>query len=148
MNAMGKISIVILLASVFVMLAGCSRQENSRPNVLFIVLDAARADLQGKVGQLSDARAQLQERVDELTTSRDELQVMVESLVDARGLLEKQVAALTKARNAALEDAKVAQTKVGQLNDKLTVQTEQMMALQEQVKTIRAVLEQLQQKLE
>jgi predicted nucleic acid-binding Zn-ribbon protein len=63
-------------------------------------------------------------------------------------VLEKQVASLTKAKNAALEDARSARTKVDTLNDKLKAQTQQMMDLQDQIKTIRTVLEQLQQKLE
>ena len=55
------------------------------------------------------------------------------------------VESLTKAKNAALEDARSAQAKVDVLNDKLKVQTQQMMDLQDQIKTIRSVLEQLQQ---
>ena len=111
-------------------------------------LSKARTELQAKVQELGTARSQLQVRVDELTKSRDDLQTMVENLVDTRGVLEKQVAALTKSRDAALADAKTAQTKINQLNDKLQVQTEQMLGLQDQIKAIRAVLQQLQQKLE
>jgi predicted nucleic acid-binding Zn-ribbon protein len=73
---------------------------------------------------------------------------MVENLVDTRGSLEKQIAALTKARDAALTDAKAAQAKMELLNDKLQAQTEEMMGLQDQIRAIRAVLQQLQQKLE
>jgi len=111
-------------------------------------LGAARAELSRKVDELSTAKGQLQRRVDELTKSRDELQTMVENLVDTRGLLEKQVATLTKMRDSALADAKIAQTQIEQLNSKLQVQTEQMMGLQTQIKAIRSVLQQLQQKLE
>lgn len=108
----------------------------------------ARAGLESKVDQLTTAKADLQRRVDELAKSRDGLQTMVESLVDTRGMLEKQVAGLTKAKNAALEDAKTAQTRVDQLSVKLKAQTQQMIELQEQMTTIRSVLQQLQEKLE
>jgi prefoldin subunit 5 len=86
--------------------------------------------------------------VDELVKSRDDLQTMVTSLVDTRGTLEKQVAALTKSRNAAMIDAKSAQAKVDALSDRLKSQTQQMIELQEQMTSVRAVLQQLQQKLE
>ena len=111
-------------------------------------LDKARMALEGRVNELSAARGQLQKRVEDLVKSRDDLQTMVDSLMDTRGLLEKQVATLSKARTAALEDAKTAQTRVDQLNDKLKAQTQQMIELQEQMTTIRSVLQQLQQKLE
>jgi chromosome segregation ATPase len=104
--------------------------------------------LQKKIDELGDAKGQLQQRVGDLTKSRDELQVMVENLVDTRGVLEKQVASLSQARDAAVKDAKSAQTKIDQLGTKLKVQTQQMAELQGQIVTIRSVLEQLQQKLE
>lgn len=108
----------------------------------------ARADLESKVDQLTAAKTDLQRRVDDLAKSRDGLQTMVESLVDTRGMLEKQVARLTKARNAALEDARTAQATVHQISDSLKAQTQQMVELQEQMTTIRSVLQQLQQELE
>jgi chromosome segregation ATPase len=111
-------------------------------------LTTARGNLDAKVSELDKARIQVETKVTELTKSRDDLQKMVQNLVDTRGVLEQQVATLTKAKNAALEDARIAQSKVDVLNDKLKVQTQQMIDLQEQIKTIRAVLEQLQQKLE
>jgi len=107
-----------------------------------------RDELQKQVQDLSGARAELENKVDELSTARTNLQATVKSLVEARDTLEKQVAALTKAKSAALEDARVAQTKVDQLNDKIRDQTQQMIELQEQIKTVRALLQQLQQKLE
>ncbi len=111
-------------------------------------LTTSRSNLEAKVSELDKARVNVETKVTELTKSRDDLQKMVQNLVDTRGVLEKQVATLTKAKNAALEDARNAQSKVDVLNDKLKVQTQQMMDLQEQIKTIRSVLEQLQQKLE
>lgn len=111
-------------------------------------LAVARIQLQQKVEELSGAKGQLQQRVGDLTKSRGELQQMVENLVDTRGLLEKQIASLSTARDAALTDAKVAQTKIEQLGAKLTVQTQQMTALQDQIVSIRSVLSQLQKKLE
>jgi len=111
-------------------------------------LDTARADLAAKLEQLTASRDQLQQRVEELVKSRYDLQTMVTGLVDTRGTLEKQVAALTKSRNAALEDAKTARAKVDMLSDRLKAQTQQMIELQEQMTAVRAVLAQLQQKLE
>jgi chromosome segregation ATPase len=111
-------------------------------------LTTSRGNLEAKVSELDKARVSVEAKVNDLTKSRDDLQKMVQSLVDTRGVLENQVATLTKAKNAALEDARSAQSKVDVLNDKLKVQTQQMMDLQEQIKTIRAVLQQLQQKLE
>jgi len=111
-------------------------------------LTKSRVDLEAKVSSLTLSRDELQRRVDELTKSRDDLQTMVNNLVDTRGVLEKQVAALAKSRMAAIEDAKNAQAKVDLLTDRLKAQTQQMIDLQEQVKTIRSVLEQLQKKLE
>ncbi|MCL5281452.1 MAG: hypothetical protein M1376_16265 [Planctomycetes bacterium] len=111
-------------------------------------LTASRSHLEAKVGELDKARVSVETKVSELTKSRDDLQKMVQSLVDTRGVLEQQVATLTKAKSAALEDARNAQSKVDMLNDKLKVQTQQMIDLQEQIKTIRVLLSQLQQKLE
>jgi chromosome segregation ATPase len=111
-------------------------------------LTTARGTLEAKVSDLDRARIQVETKVTELTKSRDDLQKMVQNLVDTRGVLEQQVATLTKAKTAALEDARIAQSKVDVLNDKLKVQTQQMLDLQEQIKTIRGVLEQLQQKLQ
>jgi len=111
-------------------------------------LVTSRQNLEAKVDELGKARVNLETRVNDLAKSRDDLQKMVESLVDTRGVLEKQVANLTKARNAALEDARSAQTKVDVLNDKLKAQTQQMVDLQDQIKSVRTVLQQLQQKLE
>ncbi|HNS21934.1 MAG TPA: hypothetical protein PKH24_15630 [Sedimentisphaerales bacterium] len=111
-------------------------------------LDKARGDLAAKVEQLTASGGQLQQRVEELVKSRDDLQKMVSGLIDTRGTLEKQVAALTKARNAAIQDARTAQSKVDLLSDRLKAQTQQMIELQEQIKSVRSVLDQLQQKLE
>jgi chromosome segregation ATPase len=111
-------------------------------------LTKSRDELSAKVEELGTARTELQKRVDELTTSRDQLQTMVEGLVDTRGTLEKQVAVLTKARDAAHADAVNAQTKIDQLNEKLKGQTQQMVELQDQMASVRSVLQQLQQKLE
>ncbi|MBM4026045.1 MAG: hypothetical protein FJ280_11665 [Planctomycetes bacterium] len=111
-------------------------------------LTVSRTSLEAKVDELDKARTSLETRVGDLTKSRDDLQKTVESLSATRGVLERQVADLTKARNAALDDARVAQTKVDALNDRVKAQTQQMIELQDQIKTIRAVLEQLQQKLE
>jgi chromosome segregation ATPase len=97
-------------------------------------LTASQSNLEAKVGELGKARAELENKVDQLSTARTHL--------------EATVAALTKARDAAREDAKIAQAKVDLLNDKLKAQTQQMIELQEQIQSIRAVLEQLQQKLE
>ncbi len=124
---------------------GAARQELTTRVEL---LNTARVELQEKVAELSEARDLLQTRVEDLTQSRNDLQNMVENLVDTRGVLEKQVATLTKARDAAREDAIAAQARMAQLNTKLKAQTEQMADLQTQVVSIRAVLEQLQQKLE
>jgi len=110
-------------------------------------LNAARTDLQAKVDGLNVARTDLEKKVADLTKSRDGLQKNVESLTVARVGLEKQVADLTKAKNAALEDAKSAQTKIDTLNSKLKVQTQQMAELQDQIVNIRAVLDHLQQNL-
>lgn len=111
-------------------------------------LTKSRTDLEAKVSGLTLSRDELQRRIEELTKSRDELQKTVSNLMDTRGVLEKQVAALAKSRAAAMEDAKSAQAKVDLLTDRLKTQTQQMIDLQEQVKSIRSVLEQLQQKLE
>ncbi len=111
-------------------------------------LTTSRSNLEAKVSELDKARIAVETKVTELTKSRDDLQKMVQNLVDTRGVLENQVATLTKAKNAALDDARSAQSKVDVLNDRLKVQTQQMMDLQEQIKTIRSVLQQLQQKLE
>jgi len=114
-------------------LAGTTEAKNAVQSQLQD-LTRSRDDLQGKVEQFSTTSKQLQQRVDELTASRDQLQT--------------QVATLTKARDAACADAVIAQTKIDQLNDKLKTQTQQMVDLQDQIKSIRSVLQQLQQKLE
>jgi chromosome segregation ATPase len=101
----------------------------------------SRTNLEAKVSSV-------EAKVAELTKSRDDLQKMVQNLVDTRGVLENQVATLTKAKNAALEDARNAQSKVDELNERLKAQTQQVADLQEQIKTVRSVLQQLQQKLD
>jgi chromosome segregation ATPase len=124
------------------------KEANARLQGQVQDLTKSRDELSAKVEELSAARADLQKRVDDLTSSRDQLQVMVSSLVDTRGTLEKQVAALTKARDAARTDAVSAQTRIDQLTDKLKSQTQQMVDLQDQMTAVRAVLQQLQQKLQ
>jgi chromosome segregation ATPase len=108
----------------------------------------SRDDLTAKVGELSNARTELQAKVDDLTQSRDSLQKTVEGLTSARAALEKQVAALVSARNLALEDARNAQGKIDQLNNRIKVQAQQMTELQEQIVNIRTVLERLQKNLQ
>ena len=108
-------------------------------------LTTSRSNLEAKVDELDKVRVNLEARVNDLTKSRDDLQTMVGSLRDTRGVLEKQVASLTKAKNAALEDARSVEAKVGVLNDKLKAQTQQMIDLQGQIMAIRSVLEQLQE---
>ncbi len=105
-------------------------------------LAAARKQVQ----DLTASQSSLEKRVSELAKSRDDLQTMVGGLIDARGLLEKQVADLTKARDASRGEAQAAAVKIDQLSEKLRVQGQQMTELQEQIKTIRSVLQQVQQK--
>lgn len=124
------------------------RQSRDALNVKVDDLAVAREALEKKIDELSGDKTQLLQRVDDLTDSRGELQKMVENLVDTRGLLEKQIAALSTARDAALSDAKAAQSKIEQLGTKLKVQTEQMASLQDQIVSIRTVLAQLQEKLD
>lgn len=119
-------------------------QTNAKLQSQVQELAKSRDELSAKAGELSN----LQKRVDELTASRDQLQTMINGLVDTRGMLEKQIAALTNARDAAHADAASAQTKIDQLNEKLKGQTQQVAELQDQMATIRSVLQQLQQKLE
>lgn len=111
-------------------------------------LTKSRDDLTATVSELGTARADLQKKVAGLTQSRDDLQKTVDGLTNARGVLEKQVADLNKARNVALEDAKNAQGKIEQLNNKLKVQTQQMTELQDQIVNVRTVLEHLQKNLQ
>jgi chromosome segregation ATPase len=105
-------------------------------------------DLQGRVQDLTKSRDELSTKVDELGTARTNLQKRVDELTTSCGGLEKQVAALTQARDAARADAASAQAKIDQLTEKLKTQTQQMVELQDQMATIRSVLQQLQQKLE
>ena len=123
-------------------------QSNTRLQGQVQDLTKSRDELSAKVEELGAARTDLQKRVDDLTISRDQLQIMVNGLVDTRGTLEKQVAALTKARDSARADAVSAQTKIDQLNEKLKTQTQQMVDLQDQMTAVRAVLQQIQQKLQ
>ncbi len=117
--------------------------------------DSALADstqtntkLQGQLQDLTKSRDELSAKVEELGTARSDLQKRVDELTTSCGTLEKQVTALTKARDAARADAATAQTRIDQLTEKLKSQTQQMVELQDQMASIRSVLQQLQQKLE
>jgi chromosome segregation ATPase len=123
-------------------------QDAERLRAALAAAEKAKSDLDTKLNELGKARADLETRVNDLTKSRDDLQKKVAGLLETRGALEKQVADLTSAKNAALEATRSAQTNVSAMNDKLTVQTQQMVDLQDQVKTMRSVLDQLKQKLE
>jgi chromosome segregation ATPase len=111
-------------------------------------LTVARTELTAKVDELNVARTELQKKVADLTQSRDGLQKNVDGLTVARAGLQKQVDDLTKAKNAAMDDAKTAQTKIEQLTNKIKVQAQQMNELQEQIVNIRSVLDHLQQNLQ
>ena len=124
------------------------KETNARLQGQVQDLTKSRDELSAKVEELNVARTDLQKRVDDLTASRDQLQVMVNGLVDTRGALEKQVAALTKVRDAARADAVSAQTRIDQLTEKLKSQTQQVVDLQDQMTAVRAMLQQLQKKLE
>jgi len=75
----------------------------------------------------------LQQKVDEIVSSRDELQ--------------QRVGELIKARDAALADAQNAQARIDKLTEQLQSQVQQVTDLRDQIKTIRSILDQLQQKL-
>ena len=111
-------------------------------------LTTARDELQSRLSELALSRDQLRVQVSQLTASRDNLSQTVELLTQTRGMLETKIASLEQARAAALKDAGDAHTKIAQLNTKLMAQTQQMNDLQAQVVSIRAVLEQLQEKLQ
>ncbi len=123
-------------------------QDTERLKAALAEAEKARGNLETRLDELGKARANLETRVNDLTKSRDDLQQKVASLLEMRGTLAKQVADLTNAKNAALEATRSAQTKVGAMNDKLATQTQQMVDLQDQVKTMRSVLDELKQKLE
>ena len=104
--------------------------------------------LQGQLQDLTKSRDGLSAKVDELGVARSGLQKRVDELTTLCGSLEKQVAGLTQARDTARADAVSAQNKIGQLTEQLKSQTQQVVELQNQMATIRSVLQQLQQKLQ
>ena len=111
-------------------------------------LGAARDDLQIKLGELTKSRNELKARVVDLEDSGAELQTSLENLASMRVQLQERVDELVKARDAALVDARKAQTKIDDVQKQLQSQVEQVGILREQMTNVRAVLDQLQQKLQ
>ena len=103
----------------------------------------ARNKLQQQLNELANSRDALQKQVGELTKSRDSLQ----ALANSRDELQRQVGELTSSRDAALADARNAQAKVQELTTRLQKQAQEVGQLQGQIKTIRAAIEELQNKL-
>lgn len=124
------------------------KQELDKTDSALAGATQTNTKLQSQVQDLTKFRGELSARVEELGAARTDLQKRVEELTSSCGTLEKQVEGLTKARDAARADAASAQAKIDQLNEKLKSQTQQMVELQDQMATIRSVLQQLQQKLE
>ena len=131
-----------------------SQKQNEQLNQDVQRLNNSLKEAESRLAETTKVREGLQGQVQQLTASRGDLEAKVNELGQARVSLEARVndlqqtvESLTKAKNAALEDARGAQAKVDVLNDKLKAQTQQVTDLQEQIKTIRSVLEQLQKKL-
>jgi chromosome segregation ATPase len=124
------------------------KQELDKTDSALASATQTNTKLQSQFQDLTKSRDDLSARVEELTAARTDLQKRVEELTTSCGTLEKQVEGLTKARDAARADAASAQAKIDQLTEKLKGQTQQMVELQDQMASVRTVLQQLQQKLE
>jgi septal ring factor EnvC (AmiA/AmiB activator) len=107
-----------------------------------------RDSLKLRLGDLEEARTQLRSKTEELAASRDALQMQVEDLKTSRSQLQSQVDELKVARDAALLDAKKAQNQIDMLNSELQAQAQQVSNLGGQITAIKAVLAQLQKKLQ
>jgi chromosome segregation ATPase len=103
-----------------------------------------RNNLQKQVNELAGSRTELQQKVEELAGSRTELQQKVEQLARAQENLQKRVDALSSSRNVALTEAKKAQAKIDNLTNQMQAQVQQAKDLKEQIRSVRAVLEQFQ----
>jgi chromosome segregation ATPase len=113
----------------------------------FIDVTQARERLQRELDNLDASRVSLRNQVDELTKSRDNLQNKVNDLVDSQSDLQRKIEELTRARDAAIIDARDAQAKIDKLTVQLQSQVTQINDLQSQIKAIKAIIGQLEQRL-
>ena len=121
-----------------------SEKDSLRGDV--IKLQEALNKAESGLASVSEIRDNLQKQVDELAGSRDELRQQVDELGRSHRELQSRVELMVAVRDAAMAEAKQAQVKVEELTSQLQAQVQQAKDLREQIKTIRAVLEQLQNK--
>lgn len=103
-----------------------------------------RDGLQNQVYELASLRRQMQKQTEDLTGSRDQLQRQVDDLGRSHKQLQQRVELLNAARDTALAETKKAQATIDDLTNQLQAHAQQAKDLREQIRVVRAVLEQLQ----
>ena len=130
-------------------LAGCCRVEVAKLQDELKQVKAERNDLRTKLQTAATKTpSRPQEQVTELTGSVSEFQKQINAFVSFREELQKREDELARLRQAALEEAKVAQERMDQLGDKLLAETERVARLQGQLKEAQSAIIELQEKLQ
>jgi len=129
-------------------LAGCCRVEMAELQDELKQARAERDDLRAKLQTAMKApRSRPQEKVVEFTGSLSEFQKQIDSFVSFREELQKREDELARLRQAALEEAKIAQERMGKLGTQLQAETERVIQLQDKLKEAQTAIVDLQDKL-
>ncbi|MEE8578286.1 MAG: hypothetical protein V3T31_13620 [candidate division Zixibacteria bacterium] len=88
-----------------------------------------------------------EEQVLGLTGSLNEFQKQIDAFVSFREELQKREDELARLRQAALDEAKIAQERMGKLGTQLQAETERVVQLQGQLKEAQTAIVDLQNKL-
>ena len=140
--------VTCLMALVFPLaLTGCCRVEMA---TLQEELDRARAERDALEAQLETAmetQGQAQGQFQGLTGSLSEFQKQIDAFVSFREELQKREDELARLRQAALEEAKIAQERMDELGSKLQAETERVLLLQGQLEEAQSAIVDLQDKL-
>ncbi len=140
--------VTCLIALVFPLaLTGCCRVEMANMQEELNQARAERDDLKVKLETSMKTRGRSQGQVTELTGSISEFQKQIDAFVSFREDLQKREDELARLRQAALEEAKIAQERMGKLGTQLQAETERVILLQDQLKEAQTAIVDLQDKL-
>jgi len=147
---MGKQIVLLtsMLALLFpLVLTGCCRVEVANLQDELNRTRAERDDLQVKLETAMRNPRQSDMQVLGLDGSLGEFQKQIDAFVSFREELQKREDELARLRQAALDEAKVAQERMNKLGTKLQAETERVLLLQGQLKQAQTAIIDLQEKL-
>jgi chromosome segregation ATPase len=140
--------VTCLIALVFPLaLTGCCRVEMAELQDELTQARAERDDLRAKLKTAMQTPKQPEGQLLGLTGSLSEFQKQIDAFVSFREELQKREDELAKLRQAALEEAKIAQERMDKLGTQLQAETERVLELQGELFEAQSAIVELQDKL-